>query len=372
VDLLDRLTAPGPKRILSLDGGGVRGVLTLEFLKHIEDVLRTRHATPDLKLADYFDLIGGTSTGAVIAAGLALGLDVASIAHLYHELARTVFSRRRFRIDRSSFDARPLERTLRQPRALGDWALGDAAVQTGLCIVAKRADTGSTWLLSNHPLGTYYEMNRSILVRDAVRASTAAPSFFEPEKLMVSPGQYGAFVDGGVSTAANPALQLFLLATLKGFHFDWPTGEDQLLLVSVGTGVWRQHDDVDRVVNQHLWDWAVQVPLMLMEDSNWMNQLLLQYLSRTRTPWQIDAEVGDLGSDLLTPEPALSYVRYDVWLDREGLRQLGLDDLIHNEMRLRDISAASAVDDLVRVGQRGAERQVRSEHFPSAFDLKTA
>src|SRR5262249_37667429 len=157
---------------------------------------------------------------------------------LYHQLARTVFSRRRFRIDRASFDARPLERELRQPKALGDWALGDAAVRTGLCIVAKRADTGSTWLLSNHPRGAYFEMNRSILVRDAVRASTAAPGFFEPEKLAVSADQYGAFVDGGVSTAANPALQLFLLATLKGFHFDWAKGEEQLLLVSIGTGVW--------------------------------------------------------------------------------------------------------------------------------------
>jgi patatin-like phospholipase/acyl hydrolase len=85
VTLVDRLTAPGPKRILSLDGGGVRGVLTLGFLKRIEDLLRTRHGRPDLTLADYFDLIGGTSTGAVIAAGLALGLDVASIrAHVPH------------------------------------------------------------------------------------------------------------------------------------------------------------------------------------------------------------------------------------------------------------------------------------------------
>jgi hypothetical protein len=176
-------------------------------------------------------------------------------------------------------------------------------------------------------------------------------------------------VDGGVSTASNPALLLFLVGTLQGFQFNWPTGEDRLLLVSVGTGVWRRHDDVDRVARHRLWDWAVEVPLMLMEDTNWHNQLLLQYLSRSKTPWLIDTEVGDLSTDLLTPEPALSYVRYDVWLDTAGLQELGLDDLIPTQLRLRDLSAASAIGDLGRIGERGAERQVRDEHFPAVFDL---
>ena len=61
-----------PKRILSLDGGGIRGVITLQFLEKIETILRKRHGdNPDFRLCHYFDLIGGTSTGAIIAAGLA-------------------------------------------------------------------------------------------------------------------------------------------------------------------------------------------------------------------------------------------------------------------------------------------------------------
>src|SRR5215813_4805085 len=73
----DRVSAPGPKKLLALDGGGIRGVLTLEILAAIEDLLhRELSAGNDFVLADYFDYIAGTSTGAIVAAGLACGMRV--------------------------------------------------------------------------------------------------------------------------------------------------------------------------------------------------------------------------------------------------------------------------------------------------------
>ena len=67
----------GVKRILALDGGGVKGVLTLGMLKALEDELRRRaHGAADFRLSDYYDLIGGTSTGAIIATALSLALKV--------------------------------------------------------------------------------------------------------------------------------------------------------------------------------------------------------------------------------------------------------------------------------------------------------
>ncbi len=60
----EHLFDPGPKRVLALDGGGLRGVLTLSYLDKLENLLRARHGgDPDFRLSDYFDLIGGTSTG---------------------------------------------------------------------------------------------------------------------------------------------------------------------------------------------------------------------------------------------------------------------------------------------------------------------
>ncbi|MFM7550941.1 MAG: patatin-like phospholipase family protein [Cyanobacteriota bacterium] len=70
--LAQHLAAGGPKRVLALDGGGVRGILTLGFLERIEWLLRQRHGgDPAFRLCDYFDLIAGTSTGSIIAALLA-------------------------------------------------------------------------------------------------------------------------------------------------------------------------------------------------------------------------------------------------------------------------------------------------------------
>jgi hypothetical protein len=64
--------------------------------------------------------------------------------------------------------------------------------------------------------------------------------------------------------ANNPALQLFLVATLKGFPCHWQIGEDQLLLVSIETGVWQRHEAIEVVTDSRLWDWASGVPSMLI------------------------------------------------------------------------------------------------------------
>jgi patatin-like phospholipase/acyl hydrolase len=79
-----------PKRILSLDGGGIRGILTLEYLGVIETILRKRSGRDDFRLCDYFDLIGGTSTGSIIAAGLACGMLVDQLKQLYRDLGKIV------------------------------------------------------------------------------------------------------------------------------------------------------------------------------------------------------------------------------------------------------------------------------------------
>ena len=81
------LFAPGPKRILALDGGGVRGVVALAFLKEIERTLAAQAGRP-VRLCDHFDLIGGTSTGAIIAAGLALGHSVDELIDFYQNSRR--------------------------------------------------------------------------------------------------------------------------------------------------------------------------------------------------------------------------------------------------------------------------------------------
>ena len=80
-----------PKRILALDGGGIRGALTLGFL---ERIVREKEGNPNLLLCDYFDLIGGTSTGAIIAAGLSIGKTAGEIKSLYLSIGDKIFGQK--------------------------------------------------------------------------------------------------------------------------------------------------------------------------------------------------------------------------------------------------------------------------------------
>lgn len=366
--LLERLTAPGPKRILALDGGGVRGMVTLGFLEQLERLLRERHKRPDLRLCDYFDLIGGTSVGSSMAAGLAIGMNVADLREVAVDMLK-VFQRKRWKRWHSIFSAEPLRAVL--TKAARDRTLDDPSIETGLCIVTKRADTRSTWPVTNHPNGRYFEHNRHIKLQDLVYASAAAPFFFVPTRVEVGEGEVGAFVDGGVSMANNPAMQLFLMATLEGYPFHWKTGEQNLLLVSVGTGAFKRRDSVEKVMKARAWDWTREVPTMMIEDATSWNQLLLQLLSRSPTARVINDEVGDLGRDLIVPEPALSYLRYDAPMTASAVAEVGLPKLAKRIDRLQDMTNFENREVLFDIGRRFAERHVKPEHFPRGFDLVT-
>jgi patatin-like phospholipase/acyl hydrolase len=366
--LLQRLKSPGPKRLLALDGGGIRGALTAGYLVEMEKLLRQRHGNPRLVLADYFDFIGGTSTGSIIAAGLSLGMGAEEVSQSYLKLGGAAFKKVLLPY-KARFSADAVREQLQQ--LFGDRLLGDPSLRTALCVVAKRADTNSVWPILNHPEGKYYARNSLMPLRDVVRASTAAPTYFIPETLDVG-GQSGAFIDGGVSMANNPALTMFLVATLQGFPFHWKTGADQLLLVSLGTGQWRQRKLPQSVSDANIIASAAAVPDMLMQDANWQNQLLLQALSRSPTAAVIDREVGDLSQDRLTPEPLLSYLRYNATLEPDALRDLGLPRLSDRAEDLHDMSDSENRHDLLEVGLAAARRQLQPAHFPTAFDLPAA
>src|SRR6266481_5166322 len=82
-------------RALALDGGGIRGIMTLQVLARLEELLRSaRKAGPGFRLCDFFDVIAGTSTGAIIAAALARGMSVAEVMEFYQSFGRLAFTKR--------------------------------------------------------------------------------------------------------------------------------------------------------------------------------------------------------------------------------------------------------------------------------------
>lgn len=386
--LLKRLTAPGPKRILSLDGGGIRGAITLGFLKRIETLLRKQHNNPNLLLCDYFDLIGGTSTGAIISTLLATGSSADEIVEQYRSLGGKIFGDKFSYLQigskvKATYDDAPLQAELK--KLFGDATLGSDVIRTGLCINAKRADTNSTWSFVNHPKAEYYEPkvpgqlgNKDYLLREVVRASTAAPTYFLPQRINLG-DRTATFVDGGVSMVNNPALQLFFVATLKGFPFHWATGADQLMITSIGTGTFTKRVDAEKVANSNMLDWASTVPDMLMEDASFLNQIVLQYLSKSPTAIQIDSEMGDLSSDLLHGQPAMHYLRYQAHLEQpRKLADGSYEDrpvLPFEEKtleRMREMDKADMVENHIRTGEIYANHFVKAEHFPERFKIKSS
>jgi len=364
--------------MLALDGGGVRGVLTLGYLKRMEDILRRRFGD-ELTLCDYFDVIGGTSTGAIIAAALALGFTVEKLQTLYHELAGEIFKKPFWRLGLigAKFPQEALVRTLRT--YFGDTTLGSDKLRTGLMIMAKRLDTGSPWVIHNNPRGKYFNppadestavANRDFLLLQVVRASTAAPHYFEPERLEVARGLDGAFVDGGVSPFNNPALQLLLLATLEGFGLKWDLGADKLLLVSVGTGYKELRLTADEVTRLPATMLSIRALTSLMDDCDWLAQTLLQWMSRSPTRWDIDREVGNLRGDLLGGREWISYLRYNINLDSDWLaKNLDINVGKQEVASLYEMDDPKNVKTLNWLGEAAAATQLKEEHFAASFDL---
>ncbi len=323
-----------PKRILSLDGGGIRGALTLGYLKQIENILREKENNPGLLLCDYFDLIGGTSTGSIIAACLATGMDVDAVVQSYMTLGGKIFGKKRtwwnpletWKFLKAEYDYVALEQSLKD--VFGDITLGSDNIKTGLCIVAKRADTNSVWPLINHPKGKFFDTaigkNKDIPLWQAVRASSAAPTYFAPQMIDVGNGQRAAFVDGGVSMANNPALTLLMVATLKGFPFHWQMEEDKLTIVSVGTGYSVFKKQTGEIEEAWMKTWAQSVPDMLMQDASWQNQIMLQWLSNSPTRQYVDMEIESLQDDYIAGKPMLKYLRYNFPITENDLNGLGL------------------------------------------------
>ena len=373
--LQERLAEPGPKRLLALDGGGIRGLISLGYLACIEAELRRRYDAPDLVLSDYFDLIGGTSTGAIIASALALGWPVEKIHNMYLTLGRDAFRPRKSwlgpvsKLVSAKFDDKAVAALLRD--SLGDRALGSPDLRVGLMVVAKRADTASVWVLVNIPGHKYFAENKDLKLWEVVRASTAAPTYFKPQWISdVGGGESGVFLDGGVSMHNNPALQLLMVATLEGFALRWPLGDENLLLCSVGTGAFTAAPNkkaMKRYSNLH---WLALAAVQLMGDASELNQTVLQWMSRSPMARPIDTQIDRLTGDQLGPQPLITYLRYNVDLEQRALLDVGLDYSSDRVSSLCGMSEVKNIAELDKIGKAAAKAQVKDEHFPLAFDRR--
>jgi uncharacterized protein len=363
---LDKLQPAPQKKLLALDGGGIRGVLTLEILAAVEQIVRKKLARPDAVLADYFDYIAGTSTGAIIGTCLAIGMSVKEVRAFYINNGPAMFSRaavlRRFHY---KFEQDHLAAMLKD--VLGaQTTLGSARLRTLLMMVMRNATTDSPWPVCNHPGALFNDRkfpgcNLDLPLWQLVRASTAAPTYFPPEVVRVG-GEEFLFVDGGVTMFNNPAFQLFLMATVEPYNLNWPAGADRMLLVSVGTGsapkanAHLRAEDLTLVYN------VSSIPGALMFAALNQQDFLCRIFGACLAGPVLDMEVGDMCGKAGPAAPKLfTYMRYNAELSARGLAQLGL-----SHIRPEDVEALDSVEhiaELEQVGRAVAEQDVKEGHF---------
>lgn len=250
------------RRILSLDGGGIRGLVTCRWLGGVDAALA---AAGKPEIPGSFDLLAGSSTGGLIACGLGLGRPPAALAELYrarrHEIfpgiARRLWSRttRLFSQGPSAprYDGRGLEAVLAD--TFGDARLGDLRVPT----LVTSYDT-----ISRKPVifKSFKAEHADLRVRDVCRATSAAPTYFPAHPLRVE-GVDRALIDGGI-VANNPTACAIAEALRKDDRIHCP---QDLVVLSVGSGERIRPIDLRAAREWGALEWAVPIIDVLFDGS---------------------------------------------------------------------------------------------------------
>ena len=379
--LQHRLAKAGPRKLLALDGGGIRGVITLEILAEIERQLQKQlDRDDDFVLADYFDYIAGTSTGAIIGTCLALGMRVADVAQFYKDSGPAMFDKvgliKRFK--QGKFSDKKLAAQLQDVigKKTGDpmATFGTEHLRTLLMLVLRNATTDSPWPVSNNPAAKYNAPNRpddnlKIPLWQLIRGSTAAPTYFPPELVKMGEHEF-IFVDGGVTMYNNPAFQLFLMATVEAYNLGWPAGEKELLLVSIGTGTDPKANANLAPGEMNLIYNASSIPSALMFAASNEQDFLCRVFGKCLVGDPLDREVHDM-IDPRNPDKGLpgcsgpcekmfTYMRYNAELSPVGLKRLGVGHL--NPEHVQQMDSVDHIAEMEEVG-RAVAKKVNAAHF---------
>jgi uncharacterized protein len=291
------------RRILTIDGGGVRGIIPAVLLAELERA--TGKPTRET-----FDMVAGTSSGAVLAAGIAAGIPAAELVRLFADRSLQVFrsipllSGLRRLITGTLYDTGTLHELIREelgPEAR-DWTLNDAPID--LLVTAKRVSDGMPWyFVRDNPANSC--RSGGFRLSHVVTASAAAPTYFRPWRIV----PIGELIDGGIGVAGNPVYQ----ACVEAFDYTHAYEPADTLVVSLGTGKLLRRERPG-------WLWA------------WLGWLLAELL---RSPAEQQTEL------VHRHYPETPFYR----LDLELAREIGLDAVGRvGELRAYGERLAGAVD----------------------------
>lgn len=219
------------KHILSIDGGGMRGIVSAVLLKSLEEKLQYYSGNREAKIADYFDMIAGTSTGAVLAVLYLYPTSkgeskysASQILDMYLDFGKQIFKKNiLFPLVGSKYTDKGLKRLLNE--YFSDTTVADLRKA---CLLTSY-NTEQREAVFFNTISSRKDEKRNCSLVDAVMASAAVPAVFPPRCLNYRRGCLGCYIDGGV-VANNPAL-CALIETLKLPRCE---GMEDVILLSVG------------------------------------------------------------------------------------------------------------------------------------------
>ena len=342
----------GNKVVLCLDGGGIRGIMTLQLLQKLEEVA-------GMPCYELFDMVGGTSTGGIIAGLICMGKKAREIEELYVRLVKQVFAKRGWAANRF---ANPPDYTKKNYRNILKEIIGanttiqDACTKTGvdLMITSKDVAAGEETYFTcfkdgNNYLGTY----KDVLLRAVMEATMSAPTYFTPLE---------RFVDGGVTAYNNPALAAIMEAVKYGPKGKYDTSA--LTVFSFGTGCRPQFVLPDKVAHPDGPDayfWLQWIMTEAGDDASDMQNFLLRS--------------GAFNG--------LDFRRFQISLDTEAIKKLlnreltdlhdvtanWLCDLIHHDLADIPLDKVSLFPLMKIIGEAMVEYITQNQNPPFGKDL---
>ncbi len=283
------------RAILCLDGGGMRGILTIQLLKKLEDLA----GIPCYKL---FDMVSGTSTGAIIAGLICTGHSASQIEILYENLVTQVFDKRalgnRF-VNPPAFSKQTYRKLLYE--TIRNTTLESACGVQDIDILLTGQDMAAAeetfFTCFKQADETYHGTYRNVLLRAVMEATMSAPTYFYPLE---------RFVDGGTTTYNNSSLAAFI----EALSYSCPKGKQsnyrmsEVTMFSFGTGISRQFIKPDETINPKGVDLSF-----------WLNWLM------TQTPQDASAMQIDMFRSPMM-NTLVDFRRFQISLDPNSIKKI--------------------------------------------------
>lgn len=251
-------------RILSIDGGGIRGIVPATILAHLEKRIQQKTNQPDARLSDYFDLVAGTSTGGILGCFYLMPdsknpdrpkLTAQETLEIYFKFGKNVFTQSflrklvyRLGLVKEKFSARPMNNTLK--KLFGKKLKLSQLIKPCLITTYNKEEECP---MIYHSLAAWENKVNDVKVWQLARATSAASQYYKPAVIRLENGVTKTLIDGSIF-AQSPAMCAYdftrrrpFLTSKNASNQQGCLSVEEVIMVSIGTGVVKQRPDFKKV-----------------------------------------------------------------------------------------------------------------------------